>query len=300
MTKMETINIIFSSDNNYAQHLGVTLISLLINFKNKKYNLIINILDGGISEENKINIKSIVNKYDVKVMFFLMDKKTFTNCPEIRHLKLAAYYRILIPEIIPENIKKVIYLDSDIAVIGDISKLFEQNINNYFIGAVKEISQEEVLKVWGDDGVTKYFNSGVLLINLEKWRQYKISDKVFDFINKNKIKIKWADQDALNVILANQWFELENRFNLQVSGNYKKEKTDIIIVHYVGPIKPWHFSYFNYYSKYYWFYIKITPWKTYKCPDFSFYNLIKKCIKKIPYAIEIKKMLLNLVTKSKI
>lgn len=290
----ENIHIVLSADNNYAQHLGVTVFSLIQNFNNPNHSLIIHILDGKISETNKKKLNSLTTNKPAKIIYHPVNQKLFKDCPEINHLKLPAYYRLLIPQIIPEGIKKIIYLDSDTVVTGDISILFNQELNDNILGAIKEVSQEEVLNIWGERGITKYFNSGVLLINLEKWRIENISEKAFLFIKENQQELHWADQDALNLVCAQNWQELDKRFNLQIDRNQKQIKNiNPIVLHYVGRLKPWHYEYTNYYHKHYWDYLKQTPWKNYRYQDFSLYNLAKKIAKLIPGVIVIRKKIIK-------
>jgi len=291
---LENLQLILSADDRYTQHLGVTLASLFANHSANKYRLIINILDGGISDINKKKLAIVKGDYPAEIIYWPVKPELFKNCPEIGHLKLPTYYRLLIPEIIGSEVKKVIYLDSDLVVNGDISELYEQNLAKQIIGAVPEISAQEVLAAWETENLKTYFNAGVLLIDLEKWRELKISEQAFDFIAKNAARLKWADQDALNLVLRDHWLALEKKFNLQIDRNQKKvANLEPLIIHYVGRLKPWEFLYNNYYSRYYWRYLKKTPWKNYRCPDFNYYDLLKKIIKKIPGTIILRQKLIK-------
>ena len=294
---MNDINIVLSADNNYAQHLCVTITSLLENNKNKNYLLKINILDGGINDVNKEKINTVCSYYNTIPIYYKINQEVFKNFPEIGHLKLPTYYRLIIPEIFPQEVNKIIYLDSDIIINGDIVELFKQDIENYVIGAVKDILEKEILDYWKKEKINSYFNAGILLINLKEWRLNNITEKCFLFINENKERLRCADQDALNIVCTNKWKSINEKFNLQINKNQKEVKNlEPIILHYVGKLKPWDFMYNNFYSKYYWTYLKQTPYKDYRRSKFNHNILIfilkdyiKKTIKKIPGVMLIKK-----------
>lgn len=283
------LHIILSADDPYAQHLGVALLSLLSNHRDGIFRLVINILDGGLTPESKERLAAIASRYPAKIIYWPIDNGLFETCPEIGHLKLPTYYRLLIPEIIPPDIERAIYLDSDLVVVGEISELAGADLAGRTVGAIREVSQEEVLAAWSSEGLTRYFNAGVLLIDLARWRKEKISQKTFAFIAANAGRLHWADQDALNLVLKEDWQELDKSFNLQIGRNQKKIRgVDPIIIHYVGRLKPWNFLYYNYYRKYYWRYLKLTPWRDYRYPDFNYYAALKRLIKLIPGAVSLR------------
>lgn len=288
------INIIFAADNAYTQHLGVAIYSLLENFRSAEYRLILHVIEDGITADNKKRLSEICSRRGTEIHFWPVDKKIFASCPEIGHLKLPTYFRLLIPDIIDPGTKKVIYLDSDLVVAGDIVKLYEQDLDGSIWGATEEVSKNEVLSAWAAEGLSRYFNAGVLLIDLEKWRANDISSRAFSFIAANQARLKWADQDALNLVGRNDWHPLDWSLNLQIDYNQKKiSGVDPVIIHYVGRLKPWHFLYSNYYSRYYWQYLRQTPWRGYRCPDFRYRDLFKKIIKKIPGAIYARRKLIS-------
>ena len=117
----------------------------------------------------------------------------------------------------------------------------------------------------------KYFNSGVLLMNLKKWRENKTREKTVEFLQKNK-DAKFLDQDALNGVLYGKWLELPGKYNIQCDDRLK-ETPDAVIIHYLCIFKPWYlfasFPYAHHYSKY----LKMTPWKDFK-PKFKKEHLL--------------------------
>jgi lipopolysaccharide biosynthesis glycosyltransferase len=255
---MSSIDIIFSSDNNYARHLGVVLCSIFEN-KNNNYSINVYIIDGGISNENKEILSTLETKYVFKIIYLYVKIEDYKDLYISDHITQAAYYRILIPELINIDIDKILYLDCDIVVLGDLIELFEINIDNYFAGVI----EEKVVGIKENLGLkdeTPYFNSGVILINLKKWREFNISNKTISFIRENPGKIKFWDQDALNVILAGKCLVLPKKFNLLTSEieNISNIKNPVI-VHFSSNVKPWLFNGRNPFNNSYFYYLNMIP-----------------------------------------
>jgi len=286
------IKVISTADDNYAQHLGVMLYSLFINHLSDE-KLDVYIIDGGISPENKYKLEVIGKEFNTPITFLKIDKKIYQNFKISHHINHSTYYRVSIPELIESSIKKVIYLDCDLIFKEDISKLWEVDISEYFIAAVEnpKFNRYAVLQIPIN---SKYLNAGVMLINLEKWRQYNISSKVLKFIENNLDKIILWDQDALNAILYNKWKELPPKWNQQTimfeidvsETNFTKAKfTEAIenpaIIHYTTSSKPWHYMNEHPLKNEYYKYLKKTPWRRYVPLDKNFINILKKISKKI-------------------
>lgn len=276
---METINIIFSSDNNYAQHLGVCLCSI---FENKKNGYLIDVyvIDGDISEFNKNKLRVLEVKYSFKIKYIKINKEDFLNFPTSEHVSIAAYFRILIPNLLP-NLKKILYLDCDIVVMGDLFDLYNIKIDDFCISAVEDVDQNSlfVKNVKNNLGIKEdenYFNSGVLLINLEKWRENNITQKGITFIKNNPEKIIIYDQDALNYFLHNDCLFIGPIYNTQLK-EFTIIKKDPVILHLTSSNKPWNYNYINKYGKRIYFnYLKKTPWKDFYYKDFNLINFLKK------------------------
>ena len=286
------IKIISSADDNYAQHLGVMLYSLFVNHLSDE-KLDVYIIDGGISPENKYKLEGIGKEFNTPITFLKIDKKIYQNFKISHHINHSIYYRISIPELIDSSVKKAIYLDCDLIFKEDISKLWEIDILEYFIAAVEapKFNRHNDLQMPIN---SKYFNSGVMLINLGKWRQYNISEKVRNFIINNSEKIINWDQDALNAILYNKWKEIPLKWNQPTNifeideneTNFSKEEfmeaiENPSIIHYTTSSKPWHYINEHPLKNEYYKYLKKTPWRKYSPPDRNFNNILKRIAKKL-------------------
>lgn len=275
---METINIIFASNDNYAQPMGVAIYSLLDNFLSDKYIIKIIILDGGILEGNKDKIKEIGKKFSVEIEFVKISDEIFKEVKYIGRYTLATYYRLIIPNILGQEVKKALYLDCDILVMGNIVELYKKDINNYLLGAVQARCYEN----------RKYFSAGVLLINLEKMRAENFVEKAFDFIKINTEELDQGDQTVLNYICKDKWLRLENIWNFEIERSEQKVFPSPIVLHYITNYKPWHRFYHNYYQKYYRKYIK--KWPGYKIQNPGLKVAAKQILKYIPFSVPLARL----------
>lgn len=259
------VPIFLSSDNNYAPFVATTMASIC---SNTKSYIEFYILDGGISEENQLKIKSLnerFNNFGIEVI--KIDKeKSFKDFKTSVHISKAAYFRFLIPNLLP-NRNKIIYLDVDIIAKGDILSLFEIDLNNYTIGAVPDSGDERYLSVLKNSINMKqnshYFNSGVLLINSKLWKKNRITERLFDIENKYRETLISFDQDILNKCFENNFKILDLKFN-----TYSDNKSTVIL-HYYHRIKPWQADFsFNLVdnkpfkisgTNHFWHYAEMTP-----------------------------------------
>lgn len=241
------INICFASDNWYAEHLLVAIFSLIYNL-DKNYIANIFILDWWINEENKNLFTSLEKKFNnLKINFIKIDNEIYNKLPPL-HLTKEMYYRIEIPEIL-KNISTVLYLDCDIIVKGDISKIFDYNIDDYAIWAPNDIWTYYYYKeVQNIPSENEYFNSWVLLINLNYFRKNNLSNKIFDYIKTHNL-LTW-DQDAINAILWDKRLVLPLKYNaldwvfiwpknkLFIEKELSEARNNPVIIHYAWS-KPW-------------------------------------------------------------
>jgi len=271
------INIVLAADDNYSSHLGVTLISLLDNFQDQRL-LFIHILSDGISKKNLENLKLVGEKKNVYLFFYELTSDLLSACPEVNHLSRTSYARLFIAELLPPAIEKIIYLDSDIIVLGNIAELYDQDLRGFPLGAVADVMSKEILRIFFYHGLTNYFNAGVLVINLSLWRQMAVEERAKAFIKKYFKNMIRADQDILNCLFINNWELIDNRFNFDAKRKFfdKLPPSNTLILHYSDKIKPWHYLFIGISSRYYFYYREKTPWKKFDFKDKNLINFFKK------------------------
>ena len=178
------------------------------------------------------------------------------------HITQAMYYRYLFAEMLPPEITKILYLDADIICKGDILPLWQTDLEGRVLGAVRDWGEA---KSCGRIGLKngRYFNSGVLLMDLVKWRQQKLTQKLFQWLEQlGDTKILWGDQDALNGVIDGDFVELPKKYNCIIINNtLLKADPEDVIVHYIDYIKPWHiYCLDSEEKKLYWRYVQKSLW----------------------------------------
>ena len=282
----DSITIVSVSDNHYVVLLAALLKSIEINHKSGE-PIDFYIVEDGISESNKKKTKDSINKNIITIHWISLSEAIPSNIllPLDRSsYPLNIYVRLWIPEFIPANINKVIYLDVDMLVIEDISKLWQTDIGNKAIAAVKDrpevnLSNWERIKNFKELGLTanlEYFNSGLLILNLNEWRKHDYTKKIIQCIKDNIQFADFPDQYGLNVIFANQWFKLSPLWNCHASS---KEKNPNLI--HFSSRKPIYRSYNNnkYYQEVFDGYLAQTLWGDHK-PISEYKRLLKKLYNK--------------------
>lgn len=212
------MNLLFASDDNYTPLLAVTLYSVLENNEKDFNNINIYVLDGGISSNNKQRIKSLCEEFDVETT---LEFYKYDNLEELLGIKikatrpLSSYARLFAASLLPKDIDKIIYLDSDALVVDSLKKVWQTNIEDYYFGAVYDVAPKynnlylDLPEDW------MQYNAGFLLINLKRWRDDSLEQKFLDMIVEKNGEVYNNDQGILNVICKNQIYTLPPHYNIR-------------------------------------------------------------------------------------
>ena len=241
------IPVFMSFDEGYAPYAATCIASICENTSNFVQ---IFVIDCGVKSETKKKVeqlKDIYKNFSIEWLSFDVESflKDFKTC---FHFSKAMYGRIFIP-ILKKNLDKAIYLDVDTICLSDISKLYNENLDKYSLGAVWEDYMEEKghnkehLQRLGISLGHKYFNSGVLLLDLKKWRELFLTEDILSKEPELKEKLMFPDQDLLNFAFANNYKQLNERFNVTAPRARKHYENgnlfDCVIRHFEGGKKPW-------------------------------------------------------------
>ena len=260
------IPVFFCVDDGYIPFLAVVLESMIDN-ASKEYDYDLKVLYTKISDENQKRIKDRYesNKFNIEFVDLnsyleKMQDKFYTR----DYYSKTTYYRLFIPDLYPEY-DKAIYLDSDMTVIGDISKLYNIDMEDNLIaavpdGAVQAIQpfQDYVERVVGMSDYNKYFNAGMLLMNLNELRKFKFQEKFIYLLETIKFTVA-QDQDYLNRICKGRTILLDGSWNTMPGGIVEEGSDKVNIIHYNLSYKPWHFDNIMY-QDYFWNYAKKTEY----------------------------------------
>lgn len=282
------INIVFASDNNYAQHTAVAMASVLVNTKVPQ-KIQFYLIDDEIQPENKEKITKTVQNLGGNIEFIKIKNSKLEDCYVSGELSRASYFRLDIANILDESIEKIIYLDCDLLVYDDIEKMWQLDMGGKPVAATCDLGimasarvRKQKNKFIGLPFDVPYFNAGVLMMDLKKWRDGNYAEAIIALATQNKYPNH--DQDALNKFFMNNWQEIPLRwdvippvFNLFLKIVTKPDlrqkaieaKLNPAIFHYAGGYKPWEYEIHNGFNDKYYEYLKLTEYKDAKMPQFD-------------------------------
>lgn len=281
----DVINIVLASDDNYAQHVAVLAASVLSNTKAK---VNIHLLSDAVSKERLTLINNTVQSRGSTLRVYDMSSyDCFDNLFTSGHISKAAYFRLDIANILPEEVNKVIYMDVDLLVLQDIAELWQYDLQGRPLAAVPDygiMASKRLMKqkqnVIGLPTDSLYFNSGVVIMDLEQWRKYDYAKQVIDLAAVGNLP--HHDQDALNKVFVENWMALPLKWNvippvfnlfskILLNGDLRKNaiaaRKDKAILHFAGRYKPWEFDSHKGFNDAYYYYLKKTKFADVKMPQ---------------------------------
>jgi len=253
--------VLCATDQNYVSYCGIMITSLFEN--NRDIDLYVYIItDSPLTLKSLHKFDKLASKYNQHIEFVSVDKSIFEDYPtkDMSYWTVAMYYRLLAAELLPQTINRVLYLDCDIIITGSLKAFLEIDMNDFAIGAVDDafFNDKENNKRLQYPCSYSYFNSGVLLINLEYWRNHDIEKKCLDYLFSNYDKLSANDQDVLNAVLYDRthFLPLTNNYQVlfkkdDIFHSYDKRmqnniiNTEPLIIHYAMQIKPWDIQYYK-------------------------------------------------------
>ncbi|MDR1195395.1 MAG: glycosyltransferase family 8 protein, partial [Endomicrobium sp.] len=267
------INLLFSSDNNFIRHCAAAMTSILCNSDSDINFFII----GDITDENKSKMASLKNIKrkggNFSINYLTPEDKIFDDLPLNEGITKATYYRLLVTKLLPENIDKIIYLDCDVIVRGDIKELYDIDIENYYAAVTEAYNAKNYISKLPMQQGAKYFNAGIILFNLKALRKFDFFVECMKQYENIKNVIRFLDQDILNMVFYSHVLYIPPRWNF-VSGYMRnenpnsslskeyimEEKKNIKIIHYNGG-KPWETFNLHTLREEYFVYAALTAWK---------------------------------------
>ena len=209
---MKPMNIAFCVNNSYIPYITVAIKSIAE--IHRHCDVCIHVLTDKISESNRRRLAETIEGYDhITTEIHIVDT-TLLKGVKTGVWTIYAWYRILLPELLPSDIKKVLYLDADTLVVDDLSELFLTDMTSIAIAAALDpmSSDEFAFERCGYKSDKKYICSGILLMNLEYWREKGLAKMLVDWANSNSERIMFPDQDAINYVCRDTKIILPLRF----------------------------------------------------------------------------------------
>ncbi len=271
--------VVLAADEKFAMPLAVTVRSAIDNLASDRVLNVV-VLGCGLLDETKQRLEGSWPESKRKVRWIDVEPNALADVPISGHVNQVAYYRILMPRLLPNKLRRVIYLDSDLVIRGDLSALWKTCMDGSSCLAVQDVASPFLdaslglpnfdkcgphlgattpvanYRELGLDGRLPYLNSGVLVVDLETWREADLSNQMLECLSCHRQHVRWWDQYALNVVLAGKWRPINPRWNqgshIYVyrgwdESPYDRDTHDNVrndphIVHFTTRHKPWKIS----------------------------------------------------------
>lgn len=306
------LNILYQFNEKYAPYAGVSVFSLLQNHKELE-EINIYILGENLLEKSMNRLREMTSEFKRNLSFIgtkeLVRKMKALDMPAYRG-SYAANMRLFLDEVLDESVDRVLYLDADIIVNGNLANLIEADMQEKTIGMVLDSLGASHKKQIGLADADPYFNSGVILFDLHKWRERKYSERIARHVVEQRNNYPAPDQDLLNIVCRNDIFRLDISYNFQPihaisSGKQyfgimrpkvyynrealEKQKEDIAIYHcfrFIGEF-PWDKDNLHPFTEIFDEYMRQSPWRDYR-----------KSAAELGFPIKIEKILFRILPRS--
>ncbi|HLO71954.1 MAG TPA: glycosyltransferase family 8 protein [Flavipsychrobacter sp.] len=290
-------------DSVYYIPMYVMLFSLFEN--NRDVHVKAHILYNTLSDKQKTDVEHLASNYGNDIHWIKMDDEATKGFYTSAYLNVATYYRIFAPQLINDETDRLLFIDADVIVNGSVSELFSLNIAGVPLCAVKEVTPYKTERLGIPEG-GNYFNAGIILYNLNDWRNNNYFDKLLQNI-KIKHSDYWLfDQDALNAMFYNVAFYLHPKWNHQnifysVSASYLERMygypaTEVlnnpVVIHYNTQLKPWNYLSTHPLKHVFIKYLHQTPFK-----DFAEKGSLRLYFKKLRNRVKHKLVKLSIINK---
>lgn len=309
------MNILYTLNNGFVPQVGAGICSVCEN-NLKSDNIKFFIVSAGISENNKQELTNLVNNYNREIEIIeLPDLKNFFDFEfDTLGWNSIVLARLLVDQLLPDDVQRVLYLDGDTIVRGELTQLWGLDLNGKTIGMSIEPTMPKARKQGLGLTGYPYYNAGVLLIDLQRWRSINAGKIIIDYYRENDGKLFANDQDAINASMKDEIYTISPKYNFynifnQYSYNfmcklmkpveyisrdvYHDAVNEPVIIHYLGEERPWREGNTHKYKNDYKKYLHMTVWKD--TPDetgwgmyficWRIFNIVSKPFPKMRYYI---------------
>lgn len=244
------LHVAFCVDNHYFRSMGATITSLLDN--NPQVQFVFHVFAFAVAEEHRRRLCRLEQKFGVATHIHQVDPTQFS---EFSHFIASTYYspsvftRLLIPSMLRDVADKVLYLDADILCVGKVDELLQRDMGGVVALVVPDAEATTVRRVATLKlSQPKYFNSGVMLMNVPLWLDQRITEQAVDVMaDGSRRDLRFPDQDALNVVLDGRAQYIEQKWNVlygligDLENDIRRMKPldDPRFIHFAGAVKPW-------------------------------------------------------------
>jgi len=279
----DSIHLLLAADAKYGAYAGITVASVLA--ANPRQRFAVHLFSNGIRRGDLRKMRAMLARAGGSLSLYDVSGRLAANRPPRArgHLTATAHARLAMGELLPATVHRILYLDSDVICTGALPPLWELGETVPVLGAVLDRAGDGWKALLGFPPEAPYFNSGVLVVNLDEWRRRDCGRRITEWIAAYPEKATLADQDAINACLSGEITPLPDRWNLQIgrnSGPLPRERlNDGVLLHYTGEHKPWRFRFDGPGAEIFRRHKRRSPWR-FAPPTFRISYRLKKSLDK--------------------
>ena len=292
------IHIALTIDHKFVRFCAVTMVSILKN--NPVQDITFHILDDcSLSAKDMDSLSHIADEFKAGIVFHhVRDEQigSYTLKWESQRLSKVVFYRCILPSVLPTSLSRVLYMDCDVLVLGNLDELWNTDLQDYALAAVPDaavVNPRHCARLHYDVSYN-YINGGVLLLNLDYWREHHTEEQCKVYYREHIHDIVYNDQDLLNGLLFDKKKLVDMKWNLQESAFRKKTAhlyprqlmDNCVILHYSSR-KPWQYHCMHPLRNLFFEYQELTEWKGCS-PQQSWWNRLHRFIHLLPYKLKLK------------
>lgn len=237
-----------AADGGYALPLAVMLRSVAARL-DPSLAIEVYAVDAGLGADDRARVAASLGSRG-RVHWVAPRRDAFAGLPLWGRMSIATYDKLAIARWLPESVERVLWLDADLLVLTDLAELWRTPLGDAVAGATQDarvptfgsrfgVAAHAALGLAADD---KYFNAGVMLIDLRAWRAADVEGRALAYLRENRRRVYFWDQEALNVALARRWIELAPRWNWSPITGRDDDPPAPGILHFSGNLKPWRYD----------------------------------------------------------
>jgi lipopolysaccharide biosynthesis glycosyltransferase len=252
--------LVFAADEGYALPTAVALHSALRHLP-ATLQVQTFVLDNGLTATSRGRLERVAHAAGGPEVRWLEIPPDLLVQRSMVHHTATTYARLLLADLLPADVGRVVYLDGDVLVRDDLSPLFRLDLGSASFAASRDFASPRSESATGEPGepveAKPFFNPGVLVVDLDRWRTDGFPQRALAFARDSEKPLPFVDQDAMNAVAgAEEWFDLDLRWNVQVALMYRPDLPrthltdflyanreaiyrDAAIVHFNAIPKPW-------------------------------------------------------------
>lgn len=258
MSATDFVNVVFASDENFLAVTSVALTSVAVNFRDNRKLRAFLLTDKDMPDDDLARFEGLAEEYNFDFERVIVSAESLASVRTTRGISIATYFRLYMHLVLPDDVEKVVYLDSDMVIVDNIAELFDTAMGDKLFAAAEDYNSVAHRTSYGTPPDSVNINAGMLVCNIAAMRTFDFSAAVEDYVDKNRFRIFHGDQQILNALFYDRMMYVPIRWNMHgqlfepnwVKSNMKgrahlslqsiaEGAINPAIIHYNGALKPW-------------------------------------------------------------